>query len=358
MSKIEPQAPKQCNILRQRLPLLRRLIVPATVLVVLSTFARAQPQQILMRSVRMGVVSGRLVNTMGFGFAGGATSTTAGDVRERVVFRGLNGAGSIMYERTAPEGQLTIDIGSDGQCSINRTVKNVPAANKPDKDKPAPLSLEFTQTPGEPITLSIGDKPERKVYKAKTLWHLWVVETDVCREQLLPLLELIRPQWTIPQTATAVENELVKLAKVGALPERERWAALVRQLGDDSFTKREAADRALRDAGSSILPYLQTLDANQLDAEQQFRIRRILASLVRQTTEDIPEQIVGWLADDPAVWLALLGRPDEATRRAAATRLTALLGEEPGIDPAVDPAKQAAGFQRLRGKIERLKKTR
>ena len=81
-------------------------------------------------------------------------------------------------------------------------------------------------------------------------------------------------------------------------------------------------------------------------------MRRIIELCHGQTTADTAEQAAAQLVGDPLVWLALLDRPQEPTRRAAAKQLAALTGEPIGIDPAADPATQKAQREKLRVKLE------
>ena len=83
----------------------------------------------------------------------------------------------------------------------------------------------------------------------------------------------------------------------------------MQQLGDDQFTKREAADRQLREAGRVIVSYFQQLDTSCLDAEQRFRIRRIINSLTAANGDDMPEQVASLLLGDDAIWLGCLPAP-------------------------------------------------
>ena len=76
----------------------------------------------------------------------------------------------------------------------------------------------------------------------------------------------------------------------------------------------------LRAGGPAALAYLQQLDPADLNAEQQVRIRRILRAHPRKKGElqpkgdDTPEQAARLLAGDPAIWLALLSRPNGTAR--------------------------------------------
>ena len=91
---------------------------------------------------------------------------------------------------------------------------------------------------------------------------------------------------------------------------RDRWAQLVSQLSDSRYSRREAADRQLRAEGKSVLSYLEALRADELDFEQQHRIRGIRRWLTRGDDNDAPESIAAWLGADPRVWLALLNHTD------------------------------------------------
>ena len=96
---------------------------------------------------------------------------------------------------------------------------------------------------------------------------------------------------------------------------------------------------------------LEQLDYDQLDAEQQFRVRRIVASVRGRVATDTPDQIAEMLFPDPLIWLALLDRPEKATRTAAVKQLAALLDESIDIDPAAEPATQRKQREQLRRKI-------
>ncbi len=107
-----------------------------------------------------------------------------------------------------------------------------------------------------------------------------------------------------------------------------------------------------------MLSYLQQLDFSRLDAEQQFRLRRIIETLTERLGNDSPEQVATWLAGDPSVWLILLTRPDVAKRQQAAQKLSAMLGQLIAVDPQADPATQKTQIEQLRLRIEDLPKQR
>jgi len=216
----------------------------------------------------------------------------------------------------------------------------------------AQAPVEFFQPLQAKIVLKVGPEGKQQVYSAPSLWHLLLAYPAETKRHLVPLLELLHPNWRLSETAATVEIELLRKAGSNEISDRKRWAELVERLGDDSFAKRQAADRALRAADPTVLSYLEQLDFRRLDAEQQFRVRRIIESLSDRLGDDLPEQVASWLAGDTSVWLILLTRSEVATRRQAARQLAAMLGSPIPVDPEADPATQKNQIEQLRLRIE------
>ena len=190
--------------------------------------------------------------------------------------------------------------------------------------------------------------------RAPTVWHLLIIDDEDCRKQFLPMLESLRPDWHVGLTAQAAEDELVKMAAVSRKSDRKQWDAWVSQLGDPLWANRNRADQNLRDVGPAVLGYLNRLNMDALDAEQKSRLRRIIRELSTQTGEDTPEHVASMLIEDPLVWLALLSRPEESTRQAAAQQLAVLLDVPIAVDPKAQPQSQAKARERLRARIEKI----
>jgi hypothetical protein len=263
--------------------------------------------------------------------------------KETFKLRNENGQPRLSYELTGGEELLKVEVAGGGDdVHISRTPQG----------KSALLAVDFRQVPNEPMVLRLGTGAGQQVFGAADLWRLLIERPKECRQHLLPLLDMLRPGSKLAGTATEIEAKLLEGAAGPAVAERGRWAALVRQLGDDSFSNREAADRELRAGGDGATAYLRHLDQSRLDAEQRFRIRRILEAAAAQNGDDSPEQAAASLAGDPAVWLALLGRPELAARRAAVGQLAALLGEPIDVDPAAEPDSQKDKREQLRQRIE------
>jgi hypothetical protein len=244
---------------------------------------------------------------------------------------------------------------SDGKQQLFIEASNVSKVRirflKIKDDLPAPV--EFMQPLQGKTVLKVGPEDKQQVYSGSSLWHLFLAYPAETKQHLVPLLELVHPNWKLPELASAVESELIRKAGRNDASDRQRWAELVGQLGDESFAKRQTADRAIRTADPAVLNYLQQLDFSKLDAEQRFRIRRIIEDLSERLGDDSPDQVASWLSDDASIWLILLSRPEAATRRKAAGQLATLLGESIGVDPEAEPATQKTQIEELRKRIEK-----
>jgi hypothetical protein len=247
------------------------------------------------------------------------------------------------YERTSDDEQFLVELTNTGKRVILRRTP---------RGKSTAMAVEFQQIAEKNLQFTIGSVPKQQVFRAASLWTLLIAHPQECREHLIPLLELLRSHWCLMETASAAEEQLLQISKNDTPANHDHWAALVAQLADNNFTRREAADRALRIGGVRALAYLRQLDFKQLEVEQQFRIRRMLDRSNAKNTNDSAEQIAAALANEPAVWLAMLERPEAATRQTAASRLATLLGQPIPVDPKADPASQKDQREQLRARIE------
>ncbi|MEX2113290.1 MAG: hypothetical protein WD845_08900 [Pirellulales bacterium] len=250
------------------------------------------------------------------------------------------GSCSMEYLLVAPLEALRIDVLDGSTLSIRRT-RSMDG-----------YTLDFQQRPDRPLLLALEEGAVKRQWQAQGLWHLYLLEPELVRDHLLPLLEQLHPSWQLADTAAQIEEALVRTQHVHGhqRPERQRWAQWVQQLGSTKFSERESAERELRQAGQAAVPYLQSLSPEQLDAEQSTRIRAIVASL-SVAYEDRVDRVAAWLAGDESIWLALLGRDDPARRRIAAEQLGQLLGEAVDFDPDGPAEVRHEQLERLRGRL-------
>ena len=290
--------------------------------------------------VRARIISGRIYFT-GARLGNMPDPGKSGDRDERLSITMAGRELHINYRMSTSDEELLIEVIGGGQVHICRTPKGDSSL----------VPVDFRQAEDEPLCLSLGSPGQERVCRAPSLWHLLVMEPEASRQHLLPLLALLNPQPDLDRTAQQAEAALVRGAAQRELPDPQRWSALVEQLGDERFSRREAADRQLRALGRVVLTYLERLDPSRLDAEQHYRVRRIIKQLSSGVGDDSPLEIADWLAGDPAVWFALLSRDDESTRRSAAERLEAFLGRALPFDPSADATTRSEQIERLRGRI-------
>jgi hypothetical protein len=262
--------------------------------------------------------------------------------RERLQIQINPGQINLRFELIGPADELLIELIGSNQLSIRRT--------RPKDD----YTLRFEQSAGEPLMLVVEESDSRRAIEAESFWHLYLAEPQLVRRHLIPLLEILRPSWQLASLGASVEDALVGRALTPRQPPGQRWAQLVADLASPSFARRETAQRELAGAGPVVVPYLQNLDRNQLDAEQASRVRAIVESL-SAVNEDTRDRIATWLAGDSQVWLSLMERPEMAKRRVAAVQLAVLEGTAIEFDPTGDEPRRQAEIERLRNRLQKPK---
>jgi hypothetical protein len=209
------------------------------------------------------------------------------------------------------------------------------------------VPVRFRQPAEGNLMLVVEDASQPKEVVAESVWHLMLAEPELCRQHLLPILQALRTDWRLDEQAERLEAALLAAARQQRLPDTQRMRALVDQLADREFTRRQAADQQLRALGQSAAGFIQRLDEKSLDVEQRTRIREIRRALELHEG-DTALRAAAWLIDDRAVWLTLLDRDDESQRLLAARHLQALLGQPLAFDPLASPAERRGQLRRLR----------
>lgn len=327
----------------KRITLRRSLILAALGLSLAAPAMAQQPLEMptLLDPARMGPVQFRIfsgrVTMQGHRLGSYTQSANSRGRNERLTLSANNNELVLSYESTSPSEQLSVEASGAERLMMRR---------RPRGDSTL-IPVEYEQANAS-VSLTLGVKEKQQVYQGTSLWHLLIAHRETCRQNLVPMLKVLNREWDLVKTAELVESALLSESAARDLPDRRQWGVLVERLGDESFSNREAADRRLREAGRSVITYLRQIDSSRLDAEQRYRIRRII--LAASTAEDTqsPDQVVAWLSGDPAIWLILLGRDDESTRRLAAARLEALLGKPISFHPAADPATRKREIDALR----------
>jgi hypothetical protein len=260
---------------------------------------------------------------------------------ERIGLRPSEDGAIVDYELRNSDEHFIFEVRGQESLRLRREV-GAPATGK---------VVELLQKQGGRLTFTVGSAGQTKVYEAPGFWHLLIAERDLCQQSLFPLLMRIRKEWGLDEKLDTIEEELLRLASGSGSVDRQRWTALVRQLADDRFGRREAAERELRAAGAAARGFLDQLDFNRLEAEQQARIRRILLDAPVEPSDDSPALVASALLDVPSVWLGLLSRAQPATRRQAAAQLSKLLAAPIQFDAEAEPAVRQRQIDAIRANV-------
>jgi hypothetical protein len=164
---------------------------------------------------------------------------------------------------------------------------------------------------------------EETTVSGETLWHLLLARPELCARHLIPCLEQLRGDWGLAAQAGAVEEALERMTQRETVVSAAEVGHLVEQLGQPSFSVRQAAYRSLVEHGPAVLPHLSALPSATLDAEQRVRLAEVRRKFTFPTA-DSPQRVAAWLCNDRALWEALAERDDPAWRALAAEQLARL----------------------------------
>lgn len=299
-----------------------------------------------LRYIHVGMVGGRVNATASFSGRSFTSNTQSEERQENLRVDMTGGAPGVDYQLTTKTFKISVELTNGNQLHIVRT----PLAGGKMK------ALDFNQPAEGRITLKVGEGDEVKTYEADSLWHLMTAEPDLAKNDLEPLLRLLRPGWSLSSITKSIEESLFKQASNTANFDRRAWASLVAQLGSTKYVEREDADRRLRELGQTVVPFLRNLSGSQLDPEQAYRIRVIVRRYQSDEKDDLPDTAAGWLTADPEIWYALAVRSPASRREVIREQLERILGEPTKLDTDAQGEKLAAQLAEIRGQIDRLKK--
>lgn len=298
-----------------------------------------------LRYVHVGMTAGRVTATAAFS-GRNFTSNTQSEERQESLRVDMTGASpSVDYQLSTKSFKVSVELTGGNQLRIRRT----PVGEG--KMKP----FEFFQPSEGKVTVQVGDNPAR-TYEADSVWHLMAAEPDLAKNDLEPLLRLLRPGWPLASITKSIEESLFKQAGNAHNYDRRAWGALVAQLASEKYVEREDADRKLREFGQNVVPYLRNLSPHSLDPEQGFRIRVIVRRYQSDEKDDSPEAAAGWMAADPEIWYALATRSAPNRRELIREQLEQILGEPTKLDTDAEGDKLKEQLATIRSQINRLQK--
>ena len=246
----------------------------------------------------------------------------------------------VQYEALEPGGRLLLRLCDKRNLVIERTFG----------DPSALAGVRYEQPLAGPVKLIVAGR-QTEQYEAQSLWHLALIHPHECREHLFPLLASLATDWDLARQAEELESALIAAVTEADVASDERsWGRLVDALGSEQFSRRQAADAALRQEGQGAAAFLSRLDARSMSAEQRRRVERIRQSYA-DGASDTPPRMAAWLLGDRKVWLALLDREDLAVRQAAAEQLSRLMGRQLSFDPQADEKTRQVQLAELSRRI-------
>ncbi|MCO6457508.1 MAG: hypothetical protein J5I93_19585 [Pirellulaceae bacterium] len=289
--------------------------------------------------VQYEIVRGR-VTALNSRLAASKSQTCGGDSqgpRESYSLTVGDSAPSVSYELQDADQHLTVELNCGNCLRVHR---------RPARERQA--AVRFVQPPRGPVALEIAgsESAASRRLVADDLWQLLLLYPAECREHLIPVLEVLRPDWRLAEQGRAIERRLLELAQSSQLPDRSGWAGWVAELSSSDARLRRAADHRLRAVGQAILPYLESLDPAGLDAEQRLRVRQICDELTMRSGDDA-QRVAVWLSVKPGVWVGLLAHHEEAMRHLAARQLSTLSGRAIPFDAGAEPEQRQRQIQQL-----------
>ncbi|MBI2826082.1 MAG: hypothetical protein HYX69_15465 [Planctomycetia bacterium] len=291
-----------------------------------------------LRLFQVRIVSGRIQAVSPPSTQSMSSSFRGTDRRERLSIDLSTGQPTVSYERVTPREHFSYVI----MAGDHVVIRQIPRSSA---DQP---TVAFFQQTDGPVTLTVTSGDDTEIYQGTNLWQLLLIEPDACRRHLLPLVETMRPGWLLARQADAIEELLCQGGRVRSDGDRRKWQQAVVLLGSSRYSDRERAEEQLAAAGQRVLSFLQGQDRRQLDAEQWFRMRRIIRQLSGGGEEDTPDRVAFWLADDPRAWFAILSRASVSKRRTATEKLGQLLEVTLPFDPDAPADEREAQLERLK----------
>ena len=314
-------------------------MLTATVLCLMHEVSAAKPAEFRslaarQRRVKFAVVMGHLTAIDSLvGRSAAATNINAKTgTRESFTVNSVTAQPSVQYEQSTEHFSRFYTFGGMGEVTIRQQPKGSAKV----------VPVELTQSSHGRLTLSVGQDGVLLNCTAQSLWHLLLCEPDVCREHLIPLLQVLRPEWRLAEISDNIQHQLVQTAASGRFPDSDHWAQLVVRLGSSDFDERRTAERNLLKCGQPVLAYLSDLDRSRLDAEQRMRVERLQRALA-VSSDDTPQRVATWLIGDESIWLGMQDHPYVSYRQTAAHQLSRLLGKP--VSFAADDDQQSRRTQ-------------
>lgn len=191
--------------------------------------------------------------------------------------------------------------------------------------------ISFHQQSLGKILLHIGQGDALQKYSATSIWHLLLREPEICRQHLIPLLDILIADHHLMEDASQMEKGLWEKAGQPHIS-IDTMRRLIFQMGNEKYDIRKHAMSQFDGLGIQALPFLESLDVMTLNRDQSDGVLRVIRTIKEKyrknpdvgSQKDSVERALLWLFEDPEIWSIFLQRTDPGQHAIALRELQAM----------------------------------
>ncbi|QDV71142.1 hypothetical protein Poly24_48760 [Rosistilla carotiformis] len=311
-------------------------------LVLLSNVAVAQPQaeESLILSTQCGrfhLVLGRIkLDCFHYKKVRLHQATEAPSEDEEFVCVTANdGTPSLHYLRHLGRSKVTIDTTQSDCVRIEAKQQHPTGIQK---------SLLIQQNASGPIEITRTIGTHREQIQTASFWHLMAEQPQLFEAEISPLLSLMIMHRPLARDAQRIDQHLRRQAERSPTITKAWVQERIDALASPTRRERLAAQRHLTSAGVGILPLLDQIDRQRLDAEQIQLIGKLKQQLVVDRS-DTPDRVAAWLATDQAYWANVSRRWTPRQQETGNQYMLATCGEGLDVDTTAIALKSQTAVQ-------------
>lgn len=225
----------------------------------------------------------------------GSQNREVGPFFESITVTACRGVPSLHYVYQAPRQRLTLSV----QHATHVRVES----QCPETGQRAVLD----QQESGPVSLTVSQGPEQRTHAGSTLLHVRLDDPVGFDRHFGVLIGRLLRGRTLQQLSQSTEKILLQRAVGRYQFDVEAVHVCLRKLRSSKASTRRKAEKELLALGSSILPILDSIQPDDLDAEQLDRIRKLRRKL-RPQEDDTPRSLAMLLLNDREHWARLSTR--------------------------------------------------
>ncbi len=261
----------------------------------------------------------------------GSQNRETGSFYESITVTACRGLPSLHYVYQAPRHRLTLSV----QHATHLRIESL----FPETGQRAILD----QPESGPIALTVAHNGQERKHIGSTLLHVRLDDPVGFDEHYGVLIQRLLRGRSLEQLSRNTEQLLLRGAAGQYACNADHVHECLQRLRSAKSSTRRNAEKQLLRFGASILPILDSVNADDLDAEQADRIRRLRRKL-RSQHEDTPRSLAILLINDRDHWSRLSTRLSPAQMQLANVHLSRVgleslpLPSDPVVRIAAGPA--------------------